>query len=171
MSAEILSLRSTGGRRTGTLASVQGTLALDLLPQLAPPTPEHVPARPGDIVRDDEGVRQRVDRFVAAYLQAAVEIAIGDRPPAQLLRHSTHEVHQNLARRALLVRTAAGTSPLSGRGRGAVRPVVVGTRTSLVREDALEASAHVRHGQRSRAVAARFEVVRGRWQCVALEFA
>jgi hypothetical protein len=40
-----------------------------------------------------------------------------------------------------------------------------------VRDDALEACVHVRYGRRSRAVAARFELVRGRWQCVALEFA
>jgi hypothetical protein len=38
----------------------------------------------------------------------------------------------------------------------------------LIRPDAVEASAHVRYGRRSRAVAARFEVVRDRWQCVAL---
>ena len=40
----------------------------------------------------------------------------------------------------------------------------------MVRDDAVEASAHVRYGRRSRAVAARFEVVRDRWQCVALTF-
>ena len=30
---------------------------------------------------------------------------------------------------------------------------------------------HVRHGERSRAIAARFELINGRWQCSALEFA
>jgi hypothetical protein len=45
---------------------------------------------------------------------------------------------------------------------------VVGVRTALIRSDAVEASAHVRYGRRSRAVAARFEVVRDRWQCVAI---
>jgi hypothetical protein len=40
----------------------------------------------------------------------------------------------------------------------------------MVRVDAAEACAHVRYGRRSRALAARFEVVRGRWQCVTLQF-
>ena len=56
------------------------------------------------------------------------------------------------------------------RGPNPARPVVVGVRTALVRDDAVEASAHVRYGRRSRAVAARFEVVRERWQCVAIQF-
>ena len=52
-------------------------------------------------------------------------------------------------------------------GPNPARPVVVGVRTALIRSDAVEASAHVRYGRRSRAVAARFEIVRDRWQCVA----
>jgi hypothetical protein len=33
-----------------------------------------------------------------------------------------------------------------------------------------EVSVHVRHGQRSRAIAARIEQFDGRWTCTALEF-
>ena len=35
---------------------------------------------------------------------------------------------------------------------------------------AAEISVHVRHGERSRALAARIELVEDRWCCVALEF-
>ncbi|UUZ61732.1 Rv3235 family protein [Nocardioides sp. B-3] len=98
-------------------------------------------------------------------------MACGDRPAAQLLRHCSPEVYGELTRRARLVAKAAGTTPALGRGRGAIRPVLRSTRTSPVRDDALEAAAHVRYGARSRAPAARFEVVDGRWQCPALEWA
>ena len=100
----------------------------------------------------------------------AAEIASGDRPVAQLLRQASPRVHADLARRAQLVISAAGTSAARGRGPGAVRPMLRSMRTSLVGDEALEASAHLRYGPRSRAVAARFEVVAGRWQCVVLEW-
>jgi hypothetical protein len=40
-----------------------------------------------------------------------------------------------------------------------------------VTQHCAEVSLHVRYGQRSRAVAARFELIRDRWQISALEFA
>jgi len=36
--------------------------------------------------------------------------------------------------------------------------------------DAAELSIHVRHGQRSRAIAARIERIEGRWRCSVLDF-
>ena len=161
-------------RRTVSVASVQGSLALDLTPRLDPPETEVqvLPAiRPGDLVSADAGQRAGIDRFVRRHLACAVEIACGDRPTTQLLRHCSSDVYADLARRAQLVTKAAGTTPAVGRGRGAIRPVLRSAHTSLVRADALEAAAHVRYGARSRALAARFEVVEGRWQCVALEWA
>ncbi len=152
-------------RRTVPVASVQGSLALDLTPRLDPPETE---AR---IVTAETEERAALDRFVRRHLACAVEIACGDRPSAQLLRHCSPAVHADLARRAQLVTSAAGTTAALGRGRGAVRPVLRSTHTSLVRADALEVAAHVRYGARSRALAARFEVVDGRWQCVVLEWA
>ena len=151
--------------------TVQGALALDLTPRLAPPAPgvRDVPTAI-DLVVADRVARQRLDAFVRRHLQAVVEIAMADRPVSQVLRHCSPDVYADLARRAQLVARAAGTSPARGRGPGAVRPVVVGVRTALVRDDALEASVHVRYGARSRALAARFEVSRDRWQCVALEW-
>ena len=104
------------------------------------------------------------------YVQAVVEIAAGDRPVTQVLRHCVPEVYDDLATRSRAITAALGTAPGQARGPHPARPVVVGVRTAMVRADAVEASAHVRYGRRSRAVAARFEVVRDRWQCVALQF-
>jgi hypothetical protein len=160
------------------VASVQGSLALDLTPRLDPPETDvqvlaaaQPSTRPTDLVSADADQRAGIDRFVRRYLACAVEVACGDRPTTQLLRHCSPEVYADLARRAQLVTKAAGTTPALGRGRGAVRPVLRSAHTSLVRADALEAAAHVRYGARSRALAARFEVVEGRWQCVALQWA
>ena len=161
-------------RRTVPVASVQGSLALDLTPRLDPPETgvQLLPTTwPGDLVRTDAVQRAELDRFVRRHLACAVEIACGDRPTTQVLRHCSPDVYADLARRAQLVTRAAGTTPAVGRGRGAIRPVLRSAHTSLVRADALEAAAHVRYGARSRALAARFEVLDGRWQCVALEWA
>lgn len=168
MNARVIEIRPTV-----PMASVQGSLALDLTPRLDPPETEvaALPAiRSGDLVGAEPGPRARVEVFVRRHLACAVEIASGDRPTTQLLRHCSPEVYADLTRRAHLVTKAAGTTQTLGRGRGAIRPVLRSTHTSLVRDDALEASAHVRYGARSRALAARFEMVEGRWQCVALEW-
>ena len=163
--AEVIALRVNG---PAPMASVQGALALDLTPRTAPPRPRLRSAHANDLVAVELVARGRVDAFVGRYLQAVVEIAVGDRPVSQVLRHSLPEVYDDLTERARTVTAAAGLTPGRARGGNPARPVVVGVRTALIRPDAVEASAHVRYGRRSRAVAARFEVVRDRWQCVAL---
>jgi hypothetical protein len=152
------------------VASVQGSLALDLLPRVEPPRARLRAARACDLVAAEDLSREHVDAFVQRCLQAVAEIAVGDRPVTQVLRHCVPEVYADLGERARQVVAAAGGTAARARGASAARPVVRSVRTSLVRADALEASAHVRYGRRSRAVAARFEVVRDRWQCVALEW-
>jgi hypothetical protein len=160
-------------RRPVPAASVQGSLALDLTPRLDPPDtrPTGASQRRSDLVSAQPHERMALDRFAHAFLVRASEIASGDRPVTQLLRQSVPSVYDDLARRARLVSAAAGTVPAQGRGRGAVRPVLRTLHTSLVSPGALEVAAHVRYGARSRAIAARFERVDGRWQCVALEWA
>ena len=161
--AEVIPLRPPA-----PMTSVQGSLALDLTPRTAPPRPRLHSAHTNDLVAVELAARGRVDAFVGRYLQAVVEIAAGDRPVAQLLRHTVPEVYDDLAGRARTVTAAAGLAPGQARVANPTRPVVVVVRTAMVRTDAVEASAHVRYGRRSRAVAARFEVVRDRWQCVAI---
>jgi len=163
--AEVISLRP--GART---ASVQGALALDLTPRTAPPRPRLRSTRASDLAELERSAREQLDAFVGRYLQAVVEIAAGDRPVAQLLRHTVPEVFDALGERARTVTAAAGLATGRVRGPNPARPVLVGVRTALIRSDAIEASAHVRYGRRSRALAARFEVVRDRWQCVAISW-
>ena len=153
------------------VASVQGTLALDLGPRLEPPDP--LP-RPGgarlDHVDVDLVQRRRFERHAARIGAAVVEIVGGARPVSQLLRWTTPEVYEDLARRAHLVAASVGQQPGQARLQ-AVRPHLVAAHSSFVSEHAVEVSLHVRYGARSRAVAARFELIRDRWQVCALEFA
>jgi hypothetical protein len=156
------------------VASVQGTLALDLGPRLDMPDLE-VPVHQGsgiglDVVRVDLVRRRRFEQHAARIGAALVEIVGGDRPVSQVLRWTTPEVYQDLARRAHLVAAAVGKRPGAG-GVQSVRPHLVAAHTSFVSERCAEVSLHVRYGQRSRAVAARFELIRDRWQVSALEFA
>jgi hypothetical protein len=156
------------------VATVQGTLALDLGPHLDVPEPE-VTGRPGgsaslDVVHVDLVQRRRFEQHAARIGAAVVEIVGGDRPVSQVLRWTTPEVYQDLARRAHLVASAVGRRPGAG-GIQSVRPQLVAAHASFVSERSAEVSLHVRYGARSRAVAARFELIRDRWQISALEFA
>ena len=167
--ADVIPLRSPQAD-AHAMASVQGALALDLTPRTAPPRPRLRSTRSLDLVAVEKAARGQVDAFIGRYLQAVVEIAAGDRPVGQVLRHTVPEVYDDLGARARTVSAVAGPAPGQVRGPNPARPVVVGVRTALIRSDAVEASAHVRYGRRSRAVAARFEIVRDRWQCVALSW-
>ena len=158
--------------RAVPVASVQGTLALDLRPSLDPPAAGPSGAGPVcDVVSIEGPTRRRMEQWAHRYAQAAVEIVCGDRPSSQLVRWTTPDVYADLARRAQLVARAAGRAPGQGRPQGAVRPQVVSVRTCFLERDVCEVSVRVRYGARYRAVAARFEQVRGRLLCTALEFA
>jgi hypothetical protein len=158
------------------LATVQGTLALDLGPRLDVPEPTvRTSGTLGDapcldVVAVDLVRRRRFEQHAARIGAALVEIVGGDRPVSQVLRWTTPEVYQDLARRAHLVAKAVGRRPGTG-GIQSVRPHLVALHTSFVSEHCAEVSLHVRYGERSRAVAARFELIRDRWQVTALEFA
>lgn len=142
------------------VAATQGTLALDLQPRLEPPAPAV-----GDLRR-----RREVDAWAHRFVQAAVEIVGGDRPPSQLVRHTSRDVQADLERRAHLVARAGGHVPGAARVQP-VRPRVLSVRSSFPTSDVAEVGVHLRYGVRSRAVAARFERRGARWVCTALEFA
>jgi len=142
---------------------LQGTLALDLDPASPGPpvTPELDPrrtTRPAQV--DDAEVRAWSARFA----QAVVESVGGQRPVSQLVRWTSPQVYRDLDRRARLVRQA-----LDGRSRP-VYPQVRSVHVCRPGPDAAEVSVHVRHGQRSRALAMRLERRRDRWSCVVLDF-
>jgi hypothetical protein len=152
--------------RPAPVASVQGTLALDLAtrPDDAWPPPLATVHALG--LRE----RRKVEAWAHRFAQAAVEIAGGDRPVSQLLRWTTPEVYQDLARRAQLVRVAAARDVHSGRVQQ-VRPHVESVHACWLSDRVAEVSVRARHGHRSRAVAIRFEKRQDRWLAVALEFA
>jgi hypothetical protein len=140
------------------VASTQGTLALEYDTRPAPlPRPDlHlVPA-----------LRADLDAFAKRFCAAVVEVVGGDRGPQQLLRWTTTEVYADLVRRCEALAATTGGDQRLRRLRAQVRSVHLFCPTP----GAAELSVHVRHGHRSRAIAARLEHSGGRWTCVALEF-
>jgi len=159
-------------RRSVPIASVQGTLALDLAPRLDVPEPGVPSGRhAGDVVPIDVRVRAELETWSRRYAQAVIEIVSGDRPVAQLVRWHTKAIHRELTRRAGIVARAGVHQAGHGRSRRpVVRPQVVSARSCFIGPGIAEVSIHVKHGQRSRAIAARFEHQDGRWLATALEF-
>ncbi|MEV7431569.1 MULTISPECIES: Rv3235 family protein [unclassified Nocardioides] len=156
--------------------SVQGTLALDLSPRLDPP-PAQGPdgATSAGVVPVDLRRRRGLEQWSRRFAQAAVEIVGGDRPVSQLLRWTSPEVYADLDRRACLVARAGGHRPGAGRAQP-VGPKVLSVHSCFVSAVVVETSVHVRYGERSRALAVRFEERAGkgtpaRWVCTALDFA
>jgi hypothetical protein len=127
------------------VTATQGALALDTTP---------------DVGRHDAEVRAWAGQFA----QAAVEVAGGERPVVQLLRWTGEQVYADLERRATLVTRARGHATRR------IRPQVRSVHTCSPTPDSAEVSVHVRHGERSRALALRMERHRGRWLCVVLQF-
>ena len=149
-------------REVVPVASVQGTLALDL-DRVAP-----APAVPDLRVVDQAATNEHreVRAWAARFAQAGVEVLGGARPVTQLLRWTNAKVYADLDRR---VRILGRTSPAPTRLR-TVRPQVQSVHVCRPTPRSAEVSVHVRHGQRSRALAARLEHRNGRWTCVALQF-
>ena len=140
------------------VAQAQGALALDL--DQAP----GLPARPR--LRVVTGEERELDAFSARFAQAVVEVIGGDRGVHQLMRWTTEWVYADLMHRShALHRTTPGDQRLR-RVRATVRSVHLYRPT----EDAAELSIHVRHGHRSRAIAARIDRIEGRWRCTVLDF-
>lgn len=139
-------------------ASAQGLLTLDLRrgPDLA--------ARPN--LRLVTGDEPNLDGFATRFAQALVEVVGGDRAVYQLMRWTTDAVYDDLYRRSNLLKQSPGRDPRLRRLRAQVRSVHL----SCPLPDVAEISIHVRHGHRSRAIAARIERIEGRWRCSAIQF-
>ncbi|HET6627759.1 MAG TPA: Rv3235 family protein [Nocardioidaceae bacterium] len=146
------------------LAAVQGTLALDLRGCTGMPgTPELKPRL--NLVDGDGRAVDEVEAWAARFAQAVVEVLGGDRPLSQLVRWTTSRVYADLGRR---VRILARTAPARQRLR-TVRPQVRSVRVFQPTPASAEVSVHVRHGRRSRALAARLQLDDDHWQCTDLE--
>ena len=135
--------------------TIQGALALDFAHQVrSTPSPE---------LRLVAGGRAELEAFAQRFARAVVEVIGGDRGPSQLLRWTSDRVYAELQRRSALL---AGTTPGDRRVRrlrGQLRSVHVFCPSPT----AAEISVHVREGERSRAFAARVELVESRWCCTA----
>ncbi|MFL6160275.1 MAG: Rv3235 family protein [Marmoricola sp.] len=140
------------------IAPAQGLLALDF-----GPAPDF-PSRPN--LRLVTGDEPELDGFATRFAQTVVEIIGGDRGVHQLMRWTTEEVYDDLQRRSnALQRTTPGDQR-----RRRLRAQVRSVHLSRPQPDVAEISIHVRHGQRSRAIAARIELIERRWRCTVLEF-
>ena len=147
-------------REVVPVAEVQGSLALDpRQARVAPAAPE-LRLVPGTGSRE----QREVQAWAARFAQATVEVLGGDRPLPQL-RWTTARVYRDLDRRVRILGRAA---PAPTRLR-TIRPQVRSVHVFQPQPGSAEVSVHVRHGQRSRAIAARLERRHGRWTCVALQ--
>ena len=145
-------------RPTMPVDQVQAALALDL------DDTRELPSRPS--LRVVTGDERELDAFSARFAQAVVEVIGGDRGVHQLMRWTTEWVYADLMHRTHALQRATSGDQRLRRVRATVRSV------HLFRphEDAAELSIHVRHGHRSRAIAARIERIEGRWRCSVLDF-
>jgi len=162
--ASVTQLTPPGGRGPVPLATVQGALALDLdLDQVPrPPAPDGLRVVPGAREEDRE-----VQVWAARFAQATVEVISGDRPVSQLLRMTSTRVYADLDRRLRVLGRRVPPTPAQRARR--IRPQVRSVHVCRPAAEVAEVSVHVRHGHRSRALAARLEQRDGRWVCVALQ--
>ncbi|MGW7683575.1 Rv3235 family protein [Kribbella sp. NPDC054772] len=97
--------------------------------------------------------------------QAVSEVLAGDRPISQLVRFTDDSVFMELNRRVRLLGLNSTAVSRGAREKSTVRSV----RVFMPEPWIAEVAAHVRHGDRSRAIAFRLEIRRNRWVCTALE--
>lgn len=144
--------------RSQVSATAQGLLALEF------GRGPDLPTRPN--LRLVTGDEPSLDGFATRFAQAVVEVIGGDRGVYQLMRWTTDEVYDDLQRRSSILQRSTGQDPRQRKLRAQVRSVHL----SCPQPDVAEISIHVRHGARSRAIAARIELIEGRWRCSAIEF-
>lgn len=156
------------GESPGTVpvAPVDGSLALqrDADPSLGertspPMTPELRLVQGGSTDPRDVHV------WAARFAQGVVEVLGCDRPLPQLVRWTSRRVYADLERRLRIL----GQASVSEQRLRTVRPQVRSVHVCHPTPECAEVSVHVRHGKRSRALAARLELHQGRWQCTALQ--
>lgn len=137
----------------------QGALALQLDPVADPePDPAFGPQRTGT------GDLPDAEATCATLARAVVEVLAGSRPPAQLVRWLSADVHAGLVRRAAhAARLREGAVPLH-------RAVTVRrVRVCHPAPGTVEAAVVVVTRERVRAVAVRLEGLDGRWRATAVE--
>ena len=130
---------------TRVAPAVQGVLDLDM----AAIDRDVVMASPQSAAR---AMQARAARFALA----VAEVLVGDRPVGQLSQWMTHEVFDEVAAMARTTRTRIE------------RPRLLSAHVTRPADEVAEVCGHIRHGERSRAMALRLEQRKGRWVCTAL---
>lgn len=156
MTQGALALHDRATPRSHDYQATPGPIAVGSTPRQAPPALKLVPVGPS--LPDAQAWASRL-------VQALAEVLAGDRPIAQLVRWTDAVVFSDLNRRVRVLGLTTTATARGAKERSAVRSVHVFTPAAEVAEIA----AHVRYGERSRAMALRLEVHRGRWVCTALE--
>ncbi|WUJ75424.1 Rv3235 family protein [Kribbella soli] len=129
------------------------------------------PAHPSQVGRPGEGTRAGEVGVPGARVwggrlaQAVAEVLAGDRPISQLVRFTDDEVFMELNRRVRLLGLNTTATTRGAKEKSAVQSV----RVFMPEPFIAEVAAHVRRGDRSRAIALRMEIRRNRWVCTALE--
>lgn len=153
-----------GGRQAEQLR-----LALEW--EVAPGVPAVPPVPPGlRLVTDEQGDMAAGlpdPRLWAAQLARAVaEVAVGERPPAQLTRHVSRTELSKLAHRAAYV----ARHPAARAQRGVThKRVVRAVRVCPVAPGIVETSAVIVGTERAQAIAIRLEATAGRWLATAID--
>lgn len=150
--------------RLGEHAYVQGSLALDLVPDEA--LFGHQPT-PASQLPDPREWAHRLGLAVA-------EALVGVRQPTQLVRWTTPEVYAVIQRRATVVaRRAMVAASHPGTVQGVARPRILVRRVHVCTpaDGVAEASVVLQDGPRVRAMALRLTGFDGRWRVEALQVA
>ena len=142
---------------------LDGSLALDTTTR-APAGQAQSDGRALRLVTDGEPDHE-VRLWATRFAQAVVEVLGGDRPLSQLLRWTSRRVYLELDRRLSILNRNSD----AGRRMRTIRPQVRSVHVFHPTPRCAEVSVHVRHGARSRAIAARLEQRSGHWQCTALQ--
>lgn len=102
--------------------------------------------------------------WASTFVQAAMEVATGLRPPGQLIRWTTPEIQEALARRGALVARAVRRS-----GVPLVKPKVRALLICTPAPRVCEVAAVVADSEKVRAVAFRMQAFQGRWRVTVLD--
>jgi hypothetical protein len=155
--------RATAPSTAAPTPQVDGSLALDTTTR--EPAGKAQPGGPGLRLVTDGDCNDEVRLWATRFAQAVVEVLGGDRPLSQLLRWTSRRVYLELDRRLSILNRSSD----AGRRMRTVRPQVHSVHVFHPTARCAEVSVHVRHGARSRAIAARLEQRSGHWQCTALQ--
>ncbi|MGI8578716.1 MAG: Rv3235 family protein [Nocardioidaceae bacterium] len=103
--------------------------------------------------------------WAARFVQAVIEVVSSDRPITQLVRWTDPRVYTEIARRQQRVAAHRSATAVPVR-----RQQVATVHISYPSNASAEVAARVSFSGRSRAIAARLDFRRGRWQCTAICF-